>query len=166
MSVCCIIGHRTISEAEGLRLKVIAAIKNLIEHQRVTAFLFGSKSRFNDLCYEVVSEWKETYPNIKRIYARAEFPNIDDNYLAYLLERYEETYFPKKLLQAGRAVYVERNFEMIQNSDYCLFYYDNTLAPTSRKSGTKIALDYAIAQKKKIILLRGSISDPVFPRQE
>ena len=149
MSVCCIIGHRTISEAEGLRLKVIAAIKNLIEHQRVT--LFDSKSRFNDLCYEVVSEWKETYPNIKRIYVRAEFPHIDNNYLAYLLERYEETYFPKKLLQAGRAVYVERNFEMIQNSNYCLFYYDDTIAPTKRKSGTKIALDYATKQNKKII---------------
>ena len=55
---------------------------------------------------------------------------------------------------------------MIDNSLFCIIYYDESTSPITRKSGTKIALDYAIAQKKKIILLRGSISEPVFPRQE
>ena len=152
METCCIIGHRTINETEELKSKLFAAIESLIADKSVDTFLFGSKSRFNDLCYEIVSKLKEKHPNIKRVYVRAEFPEISDSYHAYLLERYEETYFPEKLLHAGKAVYVERNFEMIRKSRYCLVYYDEAVAPTKRKSGTKIALSYAKAQEKTILL--------------
>ncbi len=53
----------------------------------------------------------------------------------------------------ARAVYVERNYEMIKSSRFCIVYYDETALPTTRKSGTKIALDYAVKQKKEIINL-------------
>ncbi len=152
---CCIIGHRTINETEELKSKLFAAIESLIADKSVDTFLFGSKSRFNDLCYELVTAFKEKYPNIKRIYVRAEFPEISDSYRSYLLERYEDTYFPEKILHAGRAIYVERNFEMIRSSQYCLVYCNESSAPAKRKSGTKIALAYAIAQKKEIILFHG-----------
>ena len=101
------------------------------------------------LFYEIVSEIKEKYHHIKRVYVRAEFPVIDESYETYLLSRYEDTYFPEKLHHAGKAVYVERNFEMIDNSQYCLVYYDEVHAPTRRKSGTKIALEYARKQNKE-----------------
>jgi hypothetical protein len=42
---------------------------------------------------------------------------------------------------------------MIDNSQYCIVYYDEPNAPTSRKSGTKIALDYAVKKDKQIIVL-------------
>ncbi len=152
MGICCCIGHRTINETEKLKRKLFVAIESLITDMGVDTFLFGSQSRFNDLCYELVTALKEKHPNIKRVYVRAEFPHIDDSYRSYLLERYEDTYFPERLLHAGKAVYVERNFEMIRNSRYCLVYYSESFAPAKRKSGTKIALSYAIAQKKEIIL--------------
>ena len=57
-------------------------------------FLFGSKSRFDDLCYEAVTELKKKYVHIQRIYVRAEFPYIDESYKSYLLKGYEETYYP------------------------------------------------------------------------
>ena len=148
---CCFIGHRTINETEELKLMLCDIIEKLIVENSVDTFLFGSKSRFNSLCQETVTEIKEKYPHIKRVYVRAEYPDINEHYKNYLLESYEDTYYPEKIMNSGRAVYVERNYEMIDKSHFCIVYYDEQNAPTTRKSGTKIALDYAVKQGKQII---------------
>ena len=147
-ATCCFIGHRTIKETEELVRRLLCTIEMLITRHGVDTFLFGSKSRFNSLCYELVALCKEKYPHIKRIYVRAEFPIIRDDYKAYLLTRYEDTYYPEKIIGAGRAAYVERNYEMINRSRFCVVYCEE---PTPPKSGTKIALDYAIKQERVII---------------
>ena len=121
--VCCFFGHREISESVKLKDILYENIEKLITKENVRIFLFGSKSQFNDLCHEIVTKLKETYPFVKRIYVRAEFPYIDDSYKTYLLEKYEDTYYPEKLINAGRAVYVKRNYEMIDKSDFCVVYY-------------------------------------------
>ena len=150
---CCFFGHRKINETEELKSKIAEIIEGLIVDEKVDTFLFGSKSRFNSLCLELVTELKEKYPHIKRIYVRAEYPYISEHYKNYLLESYEDTYYPEKILNSGRATYVERNYEMIDNSHYCIVYYDQPNAPTTRKSGTKIAFDYAVKKGKQIFLL-------------
>ena len=127
-------------------------IEKLITEENVDTFLFGSKSRFNDLCHELVTKIKEKYPHIKRIYVRAEFPYISGSYKEYILKDFEDTYFPDRLIGAGRASYIERNIEMIQNSRFCVVYYDRHHTPSARKSGTKIALDYAVKLQKQIII--------------
>ena len=148
---CCFIGHRKINETEELKSKLKEIIEKLIVYENVDTFLFGSKSLFNSLCQETVTEMKEKYPHIKRIYVRAEYPDINEHYKNYLLESYEDTYYPEKILNSGRAAYVERNYEMINKSYYCIVYYDEPNAPTIRKSGTKIALDYAVKKEKQVI---------------
>ena len=150
-NTCCFIGHRTINETEELKSKLIEIIEKLIVDENLDTFLFGSKSRFNDLCYEIVTEIKEKHPHIKRIYVRAEYLDIDESYKNYLLESYEDTYYPEKIIGAGKVSYVKRNYEMINKSHFCIVYYDEQNAPTTRKSGTQIALDYAIKQNNKII---------------
>jgi len=150
-SVCCFFGNRKIIETKELRRKLLETVERLIVEEDVSVFLFGSRSHFDDLCHELVTAMKEKYPQIKRIYVRAEYPFISDVYRAELLKNYEDTFFPKKIIDAGRAVYVERNREMIRQSDFCVVYYDEAVA-LSRKSGTKIALTYARSQKKKCIL--------------
>lgn len=152
MSVCTFFGHRTINETEELKNRVEECIEKLITDKNADTFLFGSKSCFDRLCLEIVTRLKEKYPHVKRIYVRAEFPVIGFDYKAYLLRSYDETYYPEKLLGAGRAAYVERNYEMIERSEYCIVYYDEQNASTTRKSGTKIALDYAVKKEKKIFL--------------
>ena len=151
-NTCCFFGHRTINETEELKMKLYETIENLIANEKVDTFLFGSKSRFNDLCYEIVSKVKEKYPYIKRVYVRAEFSVINESYSEYLLESYEDTYYPEKVIGSGRAVYVERNYEMINNSKFCVVYYDETYNLPKRKSGTKLALDYARRHNKEIIV--------------
>ena len=113
MKTCCFFGHRKINETEELRSKLIELIEKLITEKKVDTFLLGSKSRFNDLCYELVTEIKEKYPHIKRIYVRAEYPYINEDYKNYLLEMYEDTYFPEHIKHSGSAVYVERRVELI-----------------------------------------------------
>ncbi len=151
-NTCCFFGHRTINETEELRKKLTETIERLITDKNVDTFLFGSKSRFDSLCLELVTKIKEKYPHVERIYVRAEFPVINDEYKSYLLKSYEDTYYPEKIMNSGRAAYVERNHEMIDNSKYCIVYYDEVNAPTTRKSGTKIALDYALKKGREVTI--------------
>ena len=157
---CCFFGHRTINETEELKSKLIKIIEQLIVDEKVDTFLFGSKSRFNSLCLELVTQIKEKYPHIKRIFVRAEYPDINEHYKNYLLESYEDTYYPEKIINSGRAAYVERNYEMINKSHFCIVYYDELGAKTDRKSGTKIAIDYAVKQGKRIINIATLRCDP------
>lgn len=152
-NTCCFFGHRTIAETDELRKKITEAVERLITDKRVDTFLFGSKSQFDSLCLEVVTKLKEKYPQVKRIYLRAEFEFISEDYLKYLLNFYDDTYFLPKLHGAGRAVYVERNCEMINNSKYCIVYYDKDYSPPVGKSGTRIALDYATERDREIIMM-------------
>ena len=152
-TTCCFFGHREIDETEELKQQLYSIIENLILNYNVDTFLFGSKSRFNSLCYEQVTKIKEKYPHIKRVYVRAEFPQINESYKVYLLENYEDTYYPEKAEGAGKAVYVERNCTIINESHFCIVYCKEDYSPTNRKSGTKLALNYAIKKNKEIIIL-------------
>lgn len=159
---CCFFGHRKINITDELIYLLKIIVKELITEEKIDTFLFGSKSLFDKICLRVVTELKNEYPHIKRIYVRAEYPYIDEDYEAYLLKNYDHTYYPKRIINAGRASYVERNQEMIDKSNYCVVYYDeNYMVPVRKnnkrgivdcqsKSGTKFAYNYAI--KKGLII--------------
>jgi len=150
-NTCCFIGHRKISETEQLKEQLYQEIENLITQKNVNTFFFGSKSQFDDLCYKLVTQLKMKYKYIKRIYVRAEYPSINEEYKVYLLKYYEDTYYPEKAIGATKSIYVKRNYEMIEKSKFCIIYYKEDYSPNNRKSGTKIALDYALQQQKIII---------------
>ena len=100
----------------------------------------------------MVEKIKEKYPHVKRIYVRADYPDVSGNYENYILEFYDDTYYPEKIVGAGRAAYVERNREMIDKSCFCIVYYDEQCTPKVRKSGTKIALDYAVRKGRNLVI--------------
>ena len=149
----CFIGHRTIEKTEELIVTLKETVVKLIR-TGVTDFLFGGKSTFDSLSWEVVTELKKAYPYIKRVYVRAVYQDIEQSYEEYLRKLYDETYFPYKIEKAGKYAYVERNCEMIDSSTYCVFYYnEGYCAQLGRNSGTKFAYKYAQKQKKEIINL-------------
>ena len=161
----CFIGHRTIQKNEQLISSLKKTIINLI-NKGATTFIFGSKSEFDSLSWKTVTALKEIYPFIKRVYVRSSHQYIDKSYEKYLFKFYEETYFPPKLENAGKYSYVERNYEIIDTSSFCVFYYnENYVPPLSnqsnrniflqyrRASGTKIAYNYAVKRNKIIINL-------------
>lgn len=150
---CCFFGHRAINETEELKSKLTEAVERLIKEEKVNTFLFGSKCRFDSLCLEPVTKIKEKYPHVKRVYVRAEYPVISDEYLAYLMNYYDETYYPENLLGSGKAAYVKRNCEMIEQSRFCIAYYSEAIASATTKSGTKTAFGYVHKRGREVILL-------------
>lgn len=57
------IGHRKIAETGELKRELTGIVESLIVNEYADTFLFGSKSDFNGLSYEVVSEQKEKADN-------------------------------------------------------------------------------------------------------
>ncbi len=165
MKTCSFFGHRNTKSTPELREKLMKTVIWLITEKDVSKFLFGSKSHFDDLCQEILAELKEEYPHIKRVYVRMYYPELGEPYIGYILQDFEDTYMPERIANAGMARYVERNQEMINTSDFCVFYYDETYKPPLRKqskrsatsyqpnSGTKVAYEYAKQKKKEIINL-------------
>ena len=95
MKACSFFGHRDTKQTEELKQKVRETVERLIVEEGVDTFLFGSRSKFDELCLLIVTELKEKHPNIKRVYVRSQYPYIDKLYKAYLLESYDETIIPK-----------------------------------------------------------------------
>lgn len=151
--IATFIGHRKISVVNNLYSKLKELILNLVDHKGVNIFLFGSASQFNDLCLKVVTELKTIRPTITRIYVRAEYTNITEEYKRYLLTMYDETFMPDNIVNAGKAAYVERNNYMIDLADICIFYYNENYSIPLKNSGTRLAFNYAIVKRKEIINL-------------
>ena len=159
MKACSFFGHRDTPQTEELKQKVKETVERLIVEEGVDTFLFGSRSKFDGLCLLVVAELKKKYTHIKRVYVRSQYPYIDKLYKAYLLGFYDDTIIPNRVGKAGRASYVERNQEMIDASDFCVFYYNPSYLPPKRKyakrdisdyqpkSGTALAFNYANSRK-------------------
>lgn len=163
MLSCCFIGHRNIEVTDTLTTHVRTVVLDLL-NKGVEIFYFGSRSQFNDLCWNIVTDLKTDYPNILRVYIRAEYQYVDNDYTNYLLQFYEDTFYPSQVEGSGKIAYVKRNQLMIGASDYCLFYYNPNytlpmrkskygLPPKAVRGGTKLAYDYAVSKSKRIINL-------------
>lgn len=175
--VCSFFGHRKIETTEELKQKVKNTIENLIVSKNVKVFLFGSRSEFDSLCHLIVTELKEKYKDITRIkYTCKSETCVLEREREYWEKIYSRVYKEEVYLLgveqerehktkyiAGKASYIERNYEMIYNSDYCVFLYDKNYHPPLRlcskrsvgiyqpKSGTALAYIYAKQQKKILI---------------
>ena len=179
MKTCGFLGHRKIEETEELKQRLQAVIIQLIEKEGVQIFLFGSKSQFNSLCHATVSELKKLYPHIQRraYTCRSETCTLESErgFWEEVYSRFTQYTHPllgvdeevehKTKWTSGKAQYVERNQAIVDDSDFCVFYYDEQYQPPLRKqyrralfpyqpkSGTRLAYEYAKQKKKKIITL-------------
>ena len=159
------IGHRKLQFDNGFRIQLKKLLLSLIDNRNADTFLFGSRSDFDDLCLEVVTEIQKERPGIKRVYVRAEYPYISADYEKYLLTFYDETYMPENIIHAGKAVYIERNRHMIDSSDICLFYLDiDKTTNTTCKSNTAAIAAYAADHNKTLYnLLASDIHSTIQP---
>lgn len=167
--VVAIIGHRKVQDKEDVVGRLYDVLTDLIEKEDASTFLFGSKSQFDSLCWTVVTEMQKIYPHIRRVYVRAEYECVAKFYEDYLLENYEETYYPDKVSGSNELCYVIRNACMIERCDVLLTYYDVNYVPPQKKSknkmlepiyankkpksGTEMAVRYAKRYKKRVINL-------------
>ncbi len=148
---CGIIGNRKIEFKDLLELKLRDLIEKLINIEKVDTFIFGSKSEFDDLCWQIISELQNNY-DIQMVdyYCGYEKP-ILKNHKILGQKYYDKINKPANVLNAGKYLYIERNKSIINDSDLMLFYYNEKYSPVNTHSGTKIAYDYALKMKKKCI---------------
>ena len=55
------------------------------------------------------------------------------------------------MINAGKDLYVERNYEMIDNSNYGVIYYYENYMPPRRKNSRRDLFDYAIRKAVNIV---------------
>ncbi len=171
---CSFFGHRNTQLTEQQIIKLTQIIENLITSENVSEFLFGSNSMFNDACHEIVTSLMQKYPHIIRKFytCQSESCVLECDRLAtqrsvsklwkeeIKLLGFEQEVIFKNKYTAGRASYVERNYALVDDSDYCIFYCDYNYRPQLRprdkrclyyyqpKSGTLLAMKYAMRKKK------------------
>lgn len=174
---CCFIGHRKINETLELKQKLQLTIEKLIKENNVKIFIFGSRNEFNVLCHKIVSSLQIQYPFIKKIVytCQNEYAILkhDKEKLQRIISRtlkrdillcdYDEEIEYKTKFSSGKSSYIQRNQAMINDSDFCIFYYNKDYKPATRKnksnsifeyqpnSGTAISINYARQKKKHII---------------
>lgn len=160
MKACSFFGHRDAPQTEELKQKVRATVERLIVEEGVTTFLFGSRSKFDELCHIVVTELKEKYPDIRRIAYLCKHETAclvgagmelkqkikDLTGRDVYVGEYEEIKTSDQINSAGRACYVERNQLMIDDSNYSLIYYNQGC---THKSGVKVAYMYAMTKLRE-----------------
>ena len=163
MKSCSFFGHRDTPQTEELKQKVRETVKRLIVEDGIDTFLFGSRSNFDELCHVVVTELKEKYPYIRRIAYLCKHETAclvgtgmelkqkikgiigRDSYVG----EYEEIKKSDRVNSAGRAAYVERNYWMINESDYSIIF----LHSEKQNSGTRVVYNYARKVDVRVLLL-------------
>lgn len=173
---CSFFGHRNACLTKTQEKELKTLIEQLIIRQNVENFLFCSRSEFDQLCHEIVSQLKKKYAYIRRICytcgsescllegEREKWEQICSKLQQkqVCLFAFEEEKEHKNKITAGKASYVERNKAMVDDSNICVFFYDENYKPPEKKnskrdvftyqpnSGTKLAYTYA-KKKKKVI---------------
>ena len=167
MKACSFFGHRDTPQTDELKQKVRETVERLIVEEGVDAFLFGSRSKFDELCHMVVTELKEKYPHIQRIAylckhetavlvgagARLKQQIKQTTGRDVYVPEYEDIKKSDRVNSAGRASYVERNQWMINNSVCAIFYINNGKRQLDKKSGTYLTYEYAKMSGICIIVL-------------
>lgn len=145
MSSCSFFGHRNIVISKNLEEKVKGIIKNLIINENCDTFFFGEMGDFDNLCYEIVSEFKKFYPEIQRIYVCTDEKTLFKRKRKNLKKYEQETVFTLDFSWWYTIIYY-RNLAIIDNSDFVVFYVIN-----KENSGANKAMEYAKKSKKKYI---------------
>lgn len=147
--VCSCFGHFTVEINDELKASTSKEIDKAIEFG-VRIFLFGGRSDFDNLVYDIVSDIKTQRPqlNLKRIFC---FPL--DKHLRkppnwFQRKEYEGYECPAKDFDWWYTSIYYRNCAMIDQSDFVLFY-----AEERENSGAYKAYKYAVNTHKKIINL-------------
>ena len=151
--ICSFFGHSEIEITDELKANLSKIIENLIKENYIF-FYFGGFGMFDDLCWKIVTQLKQKFPHIKRVYCLSDPRHLrrckrpkwvtDQNYeeIIYLDLEFDWWY---------KRIYF-RNVEIINKSDFVVFYVNHY-----NNSGAHKALQYAIKKKKHFINLTKKI---------
>ncbi len=147
--ICSCFGHSDVEITDELRARTSKEIDKAVA-DGIKNFLFGGRSDFDDLVYDIVSQKMQRQPTlgIKRIFC---FP-LDRDLIKppywFVKKEYEGYDCPPKDFYSWYTALYYRNCAMIDQSDLVLFY-----AEARENSGAYKAYKYAVKKHKKIVNL-------------
>ncbi len=76
-TICSFLGDGSTNSTDETYIRVKTTVEKLIAEDGVNVFLFAGHSGFELLCLKAVTELKNKYPQIRRLYVRDEYKYID-----------------------------------------------------------------------------------------
>lgn len=149
MLSCSFFGHSEISITDDLKDRLHAELVRLLRDGYDT-FYFGGFGDFDHLCWQTVTDLKNDYPQIYRVYCLSDPRHVRLSKRPKWLKDtdYEEfTYLNLGFDYWYSRIYY-RNCEMINQSDFVIFYANNV-----ENSGAYKAYKHALKTKKDCINL-------------
>ena len=157
--ICSFFGNSEIVITDELIGRLRVKIEELVTNEGFGVFYFGGLGMFDDLCYKIVSELKEKYPFIKRVFCLT-----DPRHQRYIKRpswlrntEYEEYIYLDLAFDWWYKRIYYRNCEMIEQSDFVIFYVAHT-----EKSGAYKAMQYAKRKKKNYINIATNLDNQNF----
>lgn len=146
---CSCFGHFDVDITDDLIARTKIEIEKAIE-DGVRTFLFGGRSDFDDLCYDIVTEKRNANPqlHLKRVFC---FPL--DKHLRkpphwFIRKEYEALECPTKNFDYWYTSIYYRNLAMIDQSDLILFWVE-----PRENSGAYKTYKYAVKKHKCFVNL-------------
>lgn len=147
--ICSCFGHTDVDCNCFLRASTAREIDKLIENG-VRTFLFGGRSDFDDLCYDIVSEKRAAAPElgIKRVFCFPLYRDLRKPPVWFRDREYEAKECPEKAFDYWYKSIYYRNCAMIDKSDFVLFYVEKR-----ENSGAYKAFLHALRKHKPLVNL-------------
>lgn len=148
--ICSFFGHRNIILTAELENRIEEVISELVLKENVDTFYFGGFGDFDEYCHKAVSRLREKHPNIKRIFCLSDERQLRKSKRPRYLKDtdYEEFVYLTIEFDYWYSRIYYRNCEMINQSDYIVFYIRD-----KENSGAYKSFQYAQKHKKQIIEL-------------
>ena len=142
---CSFFGHSEINVTDSLKNKLKEVLEDMIKNREYGYFYFGGFGKFDDLCWEIVTQLKQKYPFINRIYCLSDYRHLRKNKRPAWLrdEDYEEFVYLDLDNEYWYTRIYFRNIRMIEISDFVIFYVERT-----ENSGAYKAMKYAMKHNK------------------
>lgn len=123
---CSCFGHNKINVSKHLKEKLMSIFKELISKENVKYFYFGGFGEFDDLCHSIITELKNEYPEVYRIFCLSDLRHQRLSKRPEWLkdEDYEEITYLDLNFDCWYSKIYYRNCEIIDHSDYCVFCVD------------------------------------------
>ncbi len=132
---CSCFGHLDVNITDDLIARTKTEIDKAVA-DGVRVFLFGGRSDFDDLCYDLVTEKKNTEPqlDIKRVFCFALDNQLRKPPIWFIRKEYEALECPPKDFDYWYTSIYYRNLAMIDQSDLALFWAEKRIQDVSVRS--------------------------------
>jgi len=146
---CSVFGHSQINITPDLKKQLFDIFENLIS-SGCKYFYFGGLGMFDDLCHEIISNLKEKYKHIHRIYCLTDEKHLRASKRPrYLKDNdYEQFVYLDLNFDWWYTRIYYRNIAIIDRSDVVIFYVEER-----KNSGAYKTYKYAQKKHKLIINL-------------